>query len=206
MDAYSEIDTIYFSVADKTSYAKYIPKLIDQLNTEHSTLKGKGSEAELYQDFQIKTGTYQGLPPYKSVEKPLPKLLKQYHAAEHQVYNCFLNKTKKLSSKTKLNEFQNYIPAIEEAKRTDPFSILCGTTILFSSGILLIAAAIPNILKLSSNLGFMVVWFAFIIIITGLASYFIQKKFYLAQADGRQLILAIEALKEVLKDERDHTT
>jgi hypothetical protein len=196
MDGYSEVDTIYFSVGNKTSYAKYVPKLIDTLNDKYSEAK----------EFQIKTGTYQGSPPYKPVEKPLPKLLKQYHAAEHQVYNCFLNKTKKLSSKTKLNEFQNYIPAIEEAKRTNPFSILCGTTIFFSSGILLIAAAIPNILKLSSNAYFMIAWFAFIITITVIASYFIQKKFYLAQAEDRQLILAIEALKEVLKNERDLTT
>lgn len=197
MDAYSEIDTIYFSVGEKTSYAKYVPKLIDKLN-------GKYSEPE--QEFQIQTATYQGSPPYKPVERPLPRLLKQYHAAEHQVYNCFLNKTKKLNSKTQLSEFKNYIPAIEEAKRTDPYSFLCGTTIFFSSGILLIAAAIPNILKLSSNTYFMIGWFAFIIAITVMTSYFIQRKFYLAQADDRQLILAIEALKEVLKDERDHTT
>jgi uncharacterized membrane protein SirB2 len=198
MDGYSEIDTIYFSVADKTSYAKYVPKLIDTLN-------GKYPEAKQYQEFQIKTGTYQGSPPYKPVEKPLPKLLKQYHAAEHQVYNCFLNKAKKLNSQASLREFQNFIPELEEAKRTTPFSFLCGTTILISSGILLMAA-IPNILKLNSNLGFMVAWFISIIIFTSIVSYFIQKKFYLAQANDRQLILAIEALKEVLKDERDHTT
>lgn len=199
MDGYSEIDTIYFSVADKTSYAKYVPKLIDTLNDKYSELKP-------CQEFEIQTGTYQGSPPYKPVERPLPKLLKQYHAAEHQVYNCFLNKAKKLNSKAELNEFQNYIPAIEEAKRTNSFSLLCGTTILFSSGIILIAAAVPNILKLSSNLAFMVVWYTCIILLTGITSYFIQKKFYLAQADDRQLILAIEALKEVLQDERDHTT
>ncbi len=192
MDGYSEIDTIYFSVGDKTSYAKYVPKLIDKLNSQV--------------DLQVETGTYQGSPPYKSLSRPLPKLLKQYHAAEHQVYNCFQNKIQKLDSKAQLHEFQNYIPRVEEAKRTDPHSLLCGTTVFFSSGILLIAAAIPNILKLSSNIYFMVAWFAFIITITVLASYFIQRKFYLAQADDRQLILAIEALKEVLKDERDLTT
>ncbi len=189
MDGYSEIDTIYFSVGDKTSYAKYVPKLIDSLN-----------------DKNIETGTYIGSPPYKPVSKPLPKLLKQYHAAEHQVYNCFLNKIKEIDSKAKLKEFQNYIPRVEEAKKTNPFSLLCGTTIFFSSGILLIAAAVPNILKLSSNLYFMIGWFAFIITLTVITSYLIQKKFYLAQAEDRQLILAIEALKEVLKDERDLTT
>ena len=165
MDGYSEIDTIYFSVGDKTSYAKYVPKLIDEL---------------------IETGTYQGSPPYRPVSKPLPKLLRQYHAAEHQVYNCFLDKIKQIDSKAKLNEFQNYIPRVEEAKHTNPFSILCGTTVCFSSGILLIAAAIPNILKLSSNTYFMIVWFAFIITITVIASYFIQKKFYLSKAEDRK--------------------
>lgn len=206
MDGYSEIDTIYFSLGEKTSYAKYIPKLIDTLNTGNSKTIKKASNIQSEGEFQIKTGTYQGSPPYKPIEKPLPKLLRQYHTAEHQVYNCFLNKSKKLNSEAKLHEFQNYIPAIEEAKRTNPFSLLCGTTIFFSSGILLIAAAIPSILKLNTNLAFMTAWLAFIICSTWIISYFIQQKFYLAQADDRQLILAIEALKEVLKDERDHTT
>ncbi len=204
MDGYSEIDTIYFSVGDKTSYAKYVPKLIDKLNNEQATANDKNPKQ--LKELTIETGTYIGSPPYKPVPRPLPKLLKQYHAAEHQVYNCFLSKIKQIDSKAKLNEFQNYIPRVEEAQDSNPFSILCGTTICFSSGILLIAAAIPNIFKLSSNSYFMIAWFAFIITITVIASYFIQKKFYLAQAEDRQLILAIEALKEVLKDERDLTT
>ncbi len=215
MDAYSEIDAVYFSIGDKTSYAKYIPKLIDdklpRLKKDSDRaertcrqMEDLGFQRKSNVQHEIKTGSYKGTPPYKAVKHPLPKLLKQYHTAEHQVYNCFLNKARTLAAEAQLNEFKDYIPEIAEAKKANPFSIMCGTTIGFSSGILLIAVSIPHIFKLNANACFMLPWLAFIIILTFIVSYYIQKQFYLAKADDRHLILAIEALKEVLKDERDH--
>lgn len=191
MDGYSEIDAVYFSVANKTSYAKYVPKLISELSSQVNMAK------------VIETGTYEGFPPYKPIDGKVPTLLKQYHSAEHQVYNSFMKNIKNLDADTQLAEFQKYIPKLEEAKIANSFSIFCGTTVFISSAILLIASAVPYYFKLSGNIVFMLPWLAFIIAATFIISIFIQKKFYLAQASDEQLILAIEALKEVLKNERN---
>lgn len=189
MDAYSEVDCVYFSIGDKTAYAKYVPKLISDLGEP-----------------ELKTGTYEGKPPYKSVKRPLPKLLKQYHAAEHKVYNSFMSKIKKLPENSSLDKLSQQVPSLEESQVASSFSIFCGTTVFISSAILLIAAAIPYFLKLNHNPYFMLAWLAFIITMTVLASYQIQNRFYLAKANDKQLLLAIEALKEVLKNERNSNT
>lgn len=190
MDGYSEIDAVYFSVANKTAYAKYIPKLISELSSQSANKI-------------IETGTFEGLPQYKVINTKIPTLLKQYHAAEHQVYNSFMQKIKDLNADTQLSKFQNYIPKLYEAKAASSFSIFCGTTVFVSSGFLLIASALPFYFKLNNNLAFMLPWLALIITVTFIISVFIQKKFYLAKANDEHLILAIEALKEVLKDERN---
>lgn len=186
MDAYSEIDCIYFSIGNKTSYAKYI-----------RPLQQEGIMPE------IETGTYSGSPPYQSIKRPLPKLLKQYHCAEHKVYNSFMAKIKGLPDAISLDKLALRVPELSEARAASPFSIFCGTTVFISSGILLIASAIPYFLKMNQNPYFMFAWLAFVIVLTTLASYQIQKQFYLAKAEDQHLLLAIEALKEVLTNERN---
>lgn len=186
MDAYSEEGCVYFSVGTKTSYARYHP--------------WRGEEKIMQ---KIQTGTYRGSPPYKSLTRPMPILLKQYHAAEHKVYNGFMNKVKTLPEQSSLCELSEAVPSLAEAQSASSFSLFCGTTVFISSGILLLGAAVPYFFKLNGNAYFMFAWLAFIVLVTMLASYYIQKKFYLAQAEDKHLLLAIEALKEVLKDERN---
>ena len=186
MDAYVEEHCVYFSIGNKTSYARY---------------QALGEEEQKMQE--IKTATYQGSPPYKVLARPMPTLLKQYHAAEHKVYNSFMQKIKPLPQQAGLSELAQELPSLDEARSASSFSLFCGTTIFISSTILLLGAAVPYFFKLSTNPYFMFAWLACIVIVTLLASYYMQKNFYLAQADDKHLLLAIEALKEVLKDERN---
>ena len=183
MDGYSEIGAIYFAIANKTSVARY--------------LKATSSNKQEL----LVTETYLGSPPYSFIRGRMPKLLKQYHAAEHQVYNCFMDKIRHLPARATLSEISMMVPTLAEVQNTKSHSALCGSTVYVSSAILLLGAAIPNLLKLhNTNLIFMSTWLAVIISIAYLASCWIQKKYYLATPNDKQLKLGLEALKEVLKN------
>ncbi len=177
MDAYSEVDAIYFSIANKTAYAKYVA--------------GK-----------LLKGSYIGCPPYHCLLGPASFRLRQFHTAEHQVYNAFMAKAKTLPAEASLSELAIRMPSLDEARRGSPFSIFCGTTFCFSSGLLLILSSLPNLFHFhNTNLYFMSFWLLFVLLSTLLMTRFIQKRFFLAKAEDEHLILAIEALKEVLNDE-----
>lgn len=176
MDGYSEIGAIYFSVGDTTSVAKYV-------------------------DNRIVTKTFEGPPPYQTIKGKIPLLLKQYHAAEHQVYNCFMKKIKRVKRDAKLSDLASYVPTMEEVEKTKPFSIFCGTTIFLCSGVLLVFSALPNLLKFNNhNLLFMLLWMPGTMLLALLVGMWVQYKFFLAKPKRYQLRLAIEALKEVFKD------
>ena len=99
MNAYTEVDCIYFNIGKWTSFARYLS------------------------DGSIKTGTYLGDPPYQSFSsKQYPKALKQYHAAEHKVYNAFSYNIRQASEDNCITQLQAYVPNLKEAMSAPEFS------------------------------------------------------------------------------------
>ncbi len=183
MDGYSEIGAIYFSIGDKTSVARYLkPAQQTASNIE-----------------QLVVETYIGNPPYSYIQGRMPKVLRQYHAAEHQVYNAYLSKVRHLPKRASLSELRQFVPTLQEAKNTKSHSLFCGSTICVSTAIMLFGAATPNLLKLqNTNLIFMSTWLAASVVLAYLISKWIQQKYYLAKPNEKQLELGLAALKEVL--------
>lgn len=175
MDGYSEIGAIYFSVDDRTSFAKF-------------------------QDGKIITDTYVGAPPYKSIEGSVPYSLRQYHAAEHQVYNSFMEKIDRIANDASLEELAKFIPSMEEVEKTNPFSFFCGTTIFLMCGLTLLLSALPNLFRFhNTEFLFMLTWMTSSLVISSLICMWVQKKYFLAKPEKQQLRLGLEALKEVFR-------
>lgn len=187
MDGYSEPGAIYFSIGKKTAYAKID---LDEIFYANEDLA------------PIKTGSYLGTPPYRTINGELSRLAKEFHAAEHKVYNCFQEKIKNLKANSSLKIIRKFIPKLDEIEKAKPFSMFCGTTIFLSSGLLLLVSALPNIfLFLNKNLVFMIAWLSFSIFITLVITTKIQQKYFLLKPKTYQIKVALEALKEALKDE-----
>ncbi len=183
MNGYSEIGAIYFAIADKTSVARYL-----------KPVQGTGSE-------RMVTETYLGDPPYSYITGRMPRILRQYHAAEHQVYNSFKQKIRKVPAQASLSEIAKHVPSLEEVKQCQSHSLFCGSTICVSSAILLLGAATPNLFGLhNTNLSFMSLWLAATITLAYLVSVYLQQRFYLAKPNDKQLELGLAALREVLKN------
>jgi|GEM_PF-2061872 len=181
MDGYSEIGAIYFSIGDKTSVARYIKAMRQDKDTELVVEK------------------YVGSPPYSYISGRMPKVLRQYHAAEHQVYNAYMAKIKHLPRNASLSELRAFVPSLQEARNSKSHSIFCGSTICVTSAILLFGAATPNLLRLqNTNLIFMSTWLAASVAAAYLISRWIQQKYYLAKPSDKQLELGLTALKEIL--------
>lgn len=190
MNGYCEPGKIYFAIADKTSYAKYP----DGFSESRLRLINN------YEDL-IETGSYKGTPPYKKIKGNLSYIYRQYHSAEHKVYNCFMHKIKGLRKDASLKELKKKIPHLEEVKKFSDFSPFCGTTILIFSGIALILASLPNIFHFhNTNIFFMLIWLTASILISKALTKYFQEKFFLAQAKDHQIVLAINALKEALNE------
>jgi uncharacterized protein YqhQ len=189
MNGYSDIGAIYFSIGDKTSFARY--------KTTTTTKDTKN----IWQA-QIETGTYPGTPPYRIIKGKLSIEAKKYHAAEHLVYNCFMHQIKNLSAESSLEELAKYVPTINAIRKTNSYSFFCGTTFLLSSSLIILVASMANYFKFSSS-NYLIAAMIFIIAIpiALIASYMIQKKYFLHQPELKHLILARQALKEVLKNE-----
>lgn len=186
MNGYSELDAIYFSIGSKTAFAKYT-------NAQNKTSCDGGN---------IVKSSYIGEPPYKAIKKRLSKEERRYHAAEHQVYNCFMAKIKKLPANSKLCDFQAYIPKLEELNNKYNFSYFCGTSFFLGSAILVLLAALPNSIRFQNHdLLFMIFWLAASIFLSIFISRQIQNAYYISPPKDKHKILAIEALKEVLRDE-----
>jgi hypothetical protein len=190
MNGYCEPGRIYYQVAHKTAYAKYPREFSENF------LASINNYSVL-----IETGSYIGEPPYKRINK-LNRIHREYHCAEHQVYNCFKSKIQTLSKDSSLETLAEYLPRLEEAQKASPYTIYCGTTIGIFSAIALILAALPNIYKFyNDNLFFMLAWLSLTVVVARWISLKIQKTFFLAPAKDHQIVLAIKALKEVLKNE-----
>lgn len=186
MEGYSETGAIYFSRGQSTSFAR-LPKVIDGNRDLES---------------QFITGSYDGAPPYKKIDGKLPVILREYHSAEHQVFNAFQKKISKKDTNASIKELAEEIPDLEEIKDSNDYSNLCGTTIFLSSGLILILTSLPNFFKFyNTNLFFMSFWIATSFLITYLVSKYVQKKFFLSEAKDYQLLLARTALKEALNNE-----
>lgn len=178
MEGYSEPGAVYFSIGKQTAFAK--------INLNNS---------------QIITGSYFGAPPYKKIQGKLSNLAKEFHAAEHQVYNCFRKKIQKLKSNASLRLLKRFIPRIEEVADTKPFALNCGTTVFLSSGMLLILASLPNLFSFyNTNFLFMTLWILGSIAVTAIVSAKVQTKYFLTKPKPYQLEIALEALKEALNN------
>jgi len=191
MNGYCEIGKIYYAIADKTAFAKYPDGFSEaclSLVNNYESL--------------IETGSYQGEPPFKRIQAKLSKVHREYHSAEHKVYNCFNSKIKNLSKDAEIKELRRKIPSLEEVKAHSDFSPFCGTTIFLFSGIILLISALPNIFNFHNhNLFFMLIWLTASVLIARTITELIQRKFFLADAKDHQIVLAIKALKEVLNYE-----
>lgn len=191
MNGYCEIGKIYYAIADKTGFAKYPDGFSE------ACLKIINNYDSL-----IETGSYQGEPPFKRIKGKLSKVHREYHSAEHKVYNCFKSKIKDLKADASLKELREKLPSLEEVKGYPDFSIFCGTTIFLFSGSVLLLSALPNIFKFHNHdLFFMLIWLTASVLMAKALTEFIQKKFFLAEAKDHQIVLAIKALKEVLNYE-----
>ena len=195
MNGYSEIGKIYFNIGERTAFAAWLSA--DHTHITHQEAKTQIKKLPIHKT-PIIVGHYQGLPPYKHIKGNIPDELKGYHAAEHQVYNCFKNKIQGLPLDSSLQELRKHIPELAEVRKTSNFSVFCGTTIYLLSGISLIVAALPNIFKFHNTEPlFMLPWFASSIALALAVSFWVQKTFFLSPASDKQILLAIEALKEV---------
>lgn len=175
MEAYSEIGTIYFCIGEKTAYAR---------ETANS----------------ISCGSYIGEPPYAKTK--FSRLLKQYHAAEHKTYNCFRKKISALDKNASLAELRQAIPSLEEVKETKAYSLYCGSTVLLFSGSLLVLSCLPHLFSYHNDeFLFMSLWLSSSLLAALAISYWVQNKYFLAPPKNSQIKLALEALKEVLKDD-----
>lgn len=177
MQGYSEIGTIYFLIGEYTSYARYYNGLIE-------------------------SGTYKGEPPFQAIKGSIPKELKQYHAAEHKVYNAFMQKIRDLDANTRIEELRKHIPSIEEVRKASSSSYLCGTTIFLLSGLSLFLVAMPNLFDFANkNILQLILWMTGSVILSLAVSLWIQRKNFLSEPEDRHLVLGIEALKEALNNE-----
>lgn len=177
MQGYSEIGAIYFLIGEHTSYARYYNGLIE-------------------------AGTYKGEPPYQAIKGSISKELRQYHAAEHKVYNAFMHKIKNLDVNLSINELSQYLPSLEEVRNAPLSSYLCGTTIFLLSGLSLVLVALPNLLGFANqNIFYLILWMIGSVILSLTVSLWVQRKKFLAEPEDRHLVLGIEALKEALKNE-----
>lgn len=191
MNGYCEIGKIYYAIADKTGFAKYPDGFSEACLSIINNY-----------DSLIETGTYQGEPPFKRIEGKLSKVHREYHSAEHKVYNCFKSKIKDLDKDAGLDELKAKIPSLEEVKEHTDFSLFCGTTIFLFSGSVLLLSALPNILKFHNHdLFFMLIWLTGSVLMAKALTEFVQRNFFLAKAKDHQIVLAIKALKEVLNYE-----
>ena len=191
MNGYCEVGKIYYAIADKTAFAKY-PEGFSE-----SCLRNITNHESL-----IETGFYQGEPPFKTITGKLSRIHRQYHSAEHKVFNCFSNKIKRLKKDASLEELSKKIPSLEEVKEYSDFSPFCGTTIFLFSGCALLLSALPNLFKYHNHdLFFMLIWLTASVLISRSITELIQRKFFLARAKDHQIVLAIKALKEVLNYE-----
>ncbi len=100
-----------------------------------------------------------------------------------------------------MSELAKFTPSLSEVRNSKTHSAFCGSTISVSSAILLLGAALPNLLKMhNTNLAFMTMWLAASVALAYMVSAWVQEKYYLATPNDKQLELGLEALKEVLKN------
>ena len=178
MNGYSEVGSIYFMVGERTSFARQL-------------------------DGEIVTGSYIGPPPFKPLKGKASYLLRQYHAAEHKVYNAFMKNIERLKRESSLSELSKHLPSLEEVKKTSSFSVFCGTTVFLTSALILILSAMPNIFRFhNQDIIFMSLWMLGTLVLSIATGMWIQKKYFLAEPNRQQLELALTALKEVFKNAR----
>jgi hypothetical protein len=191
MLGYSEANAIYFTVGEKTGFARIKPNFND--------LELRELVENQYQSV-IDSGSFIGLPKYNyfNFNKEICEKTKQCHCAEHKTYNAFQKKINQLKKDTKLKEFINYIPSIDEIKSAESFSIFCGTSFVISSSIAIILMCLPNLFQYkNTDYIFMPLWLIFSIAVLFICSRLIQSR-YLAEPNLIQLFIAQTALKEVI--------
>lgn len=178
MNAYSEVDAIYFQIGSLTGFAKLINDTVHQ-------------------------GYFIGEPPYKSQTLPFTTKLREYHAAEHKVYNAFMSKNQNLKAEAQLDDLA--LPSLNEIRKASSFSLMCGSTIYLGSGILLITSALPNLLHYHNlEVAFMIPWLTGALIISYCIMHIIQYQFFLSNPQDYQLELALTALKEAINNAKHH--
>lgn len=191
MLGYSEANAIYFTAGEKTGFARIKQGFNDIELSEIEEAQFKSV---------VESGTFNGLPKYKyfQFKNGLCTKTKQCHSAEHKTYNAFQKKIKKLKKDTKLEEFINYIPSIDEIKSAQSFSLFCGTSFIISSSIAIISMSLPNLFRYkNTDYIFMPLWLIFSIGVLFLCSRLIQSR-YLLEPNSIQLFIAQTALKEVI--------
>ena len=143
---------------------------------------------------KIESGSAKELP---SGKQKFNLSLKRYHAAEHKVYNSFRHKIRFLKNNVSKKELYEFLPSLEEAKKANSFSLFCGTTqayfILSGTALFIkLNLFLNNVLSLFISLA-----------LSMILIYGIQKIFFLAEPDDRELKIALAALSELLKGEED---
>jgi len=173
MDAYVEEEAVYFATRDKIAFAKYSPLIRNRI--ESGCIKA----------------SQQIIPPKQKITASL----KRYHAAEHKVYNSFMQKTAKCSANISKKALQDLIPNMTEAKSSSSFSLFCGSTQAY---LLIISMSLLIVLNLFLN---SILSICVSLSLGILSIYFIQKKFFLEEPGEKELRLALRALNELLKGE-----
>ena len=136
---------------------------------------------------QILTETYIGSPPYSYIRGVMPSILRQYHAAEHKVYNCFMRKIRKLPNDAPLSKLAEQIPSLHEVRNSSSHSIFCGSTLCVSSAILLLGAATPNLFRFQNhNLAFMSLCLGASLALAYCIGSWLQQRYYVAKPNDKQ--------------------
>ena len=171
MLGYSEPDLIYFSINDQTGFA----------------MPGNSGLFKGYPNFKY-------LHPFSSMSL----CHRRCHSAEHKTYNAFKQKIAHIDKNAPFELFKNYLPSFEEIQAAPSFNIFCATSFIFSSSISIILMCLPNLLRYkNTDLGFMFFWLCLSVCVFFLSSQLIQSR-HLAKPENYQILLARQALKEVL--------
>lgn len=194
MIGYCQKDKIFFTIGSITAFAS-LPENLDPNTYSLNHLNKK-----------IVTGSFCGLPDFKELDQKLDEQHKQFHAAEHKVFNAFIKKIKKLPANTSRQKLAEYLPNLHEIRKSLDYSFFCGTTIFISLPTALILCSFVNFFDLHEQKLFALLWLIASIIFTLALSFFIQKNFLLKPKDY-QLLIARKALKEALNyDQNNHRT
>ena len=172
MDGFADEEKIYIATSKQITFAKYSSIIRNKIET--GTISSREFEEKQKQ------------------KQKFTKVLKRMHAAEHKVFNCFMQKIRTNKKNISHENLIDFLPSIDELSKTNSYSFFCSSThnyflIIYSLSFLLLSFILNNFLSLV---------LAFLASLS--STYFLQKVFFLEKPRKEELKLAISALERLL--------